>query len=41
MIPNLKIPFFPPEEQRDAVHSDITSPEITELALEWLEKNSD
>ncbi len=31
---------LPPEEQRDAVHSDITSPRITELALDWLEKNS-
>ncbi len=31
---------LPPEHQRDAVHADITSPRITELADDWLEKNS-
>jgi len=30
---------LPSAEQRDAVHEDITSPRITELALNWLEEN--
>lgn len=30
---------IPPPEERDAVHADVTSPEITELACEWLENN--
>ena len=29
----------PPEEERDRVHQDITSPRITELALNWLGKH--
>ena len=30
----------PPREQRDGVHEDITSPRITKLAVDWLEKHS-
>ena len=37
--PEFENTVLPPEEQRDAVHADITSPRITELASEWLEKN--
>ncbi|MEA1929013.1 MAG: sulfatase [Candidatus Auribacterota bacterium] len=38
--PGFKDTVLPPEEERDAVHDDITSPRITELSLEWLENNS-
>ena len=38
--PGFKDTVLPPPEQRDAVHDDITSPRITELSCNWLEKNS-
>lgn len=38
--PGFEDTVLPPAEQRDAVHEDITSPRIAELALDWIEKNS-
>jgi arylsulfatase A-like enzyme len=35
----IKDTILPPPEERDAVHEDITSPRITELAIDWLDKN--
>lgn len=40
-MPGFEDTILPPEKQRDAVHDDITSPRITELACEWLKKNKD
>lgn len=37
--PGFEDTIIPQAEERDAVHDDITSPRITELASEWLEKN--
>jgi arylsulfatase A-like enzyme len=37
--PGFENTVLPPQEERDAVHDDITSPRITELACKWLEKN--
>lgn len=35
----IKDTILPPPEERDVVHGDITSPRITELAIDWLGKN--
>ena len=35
----IKDTILPPPEERDAVHEDITSPRITDLAITWLENH--
>ncbi len=35
----IKDTIRPPAEERDAVHEDITSPRITELAINWIDKH--
>ena len=35
----IKDTILPPPEERDAVHEDITSPRITDLAIDWLENH--